>query len=161
MPLLPLAGSLPVTGRAGKSSTFLIFPEISNLYLASTAAGSCITSVSAASASASSFCQHANISDMLHSILTKLGHNNKCMNVHLWHDQIGVKGHVGVTRGQKGHFHQKCYFSYRLHGMVLWLMHIHQLNTPLQKLSAQILIWGYFRSQGSKGHFHQKYYFYR
>ena len=87
--------------QAGKSSTFLIFPEISNLHLASAAAGSCITSVSTASAFASSFCQHANISDMLHSILTKLGHNNKCMNVHLWHDQIGVKGHVGVTGVKK------------------------------------------------------------
>ena len=53
-------------------------------------------------------------------------------------------------------FHQKCYFSYRLHGMVLWLMHINQLNTPYKKLSAEILIWGHLRSQGSKGHFHQK-----
>ena len=37
-------------------------------YPAGAAAGLCITSVSASA----SFCQHANISDMLHPILTKL-----------------------------------------------------------------------------------------
>ena len=31
-------------------------------------------------------------------------------------------------RGSKGYFHQNCYFSFRLHGMVMWLMHIHQLD---------------------------------
>ena len=46
-------------------------------YPAGAVIGSCITSVSAAS-----FCQHANISDMLHPILTSFGPNNKCMNVH-------------------------------------------------------------------------------
>ena len=35
------------------------------------------------------------------------------------------KGH----RGQKGLFHQNCYFSCRLHGMVMGLMYIHKLDT--------------------------------
>ena len=37
-------------------------------------------------------------------------------------------GHLG-SQGSKGHFHQKCYFSFRVHGMVMRLMHINQLNT--------------------------------
>ena len=48
---------------------------------------------------------------------------------------IGLKIQLGSRwghRGQKGHFHQNCYFSFRLHGMVTWLMHIHQLD-PLYK----------------------------
>ena len=29
----------------------------------------------------------------------------------------------------KGHFHQKCYFSFKLNGMAMWLMYIHKLDT--------------------------------
>ena len=39
--------------------------------------------------------------------------------------QRSRRGH----RGQKGHFHQNCYFSFRLHGMAVWLMHIDQQDT--------------------------------
>ena len=37
-------------------------------------------------------------------------------------------GSFGVT-GSKSHFHQKCYFSYSLHGIIMRLKHIHQLDT--------------------------------
>ena len=56
--------------------------------------------------------------------------------------QRSCRGH----RGQKGHFHQKCYFSYRLLGMVLWLTHIHQLNTPYKSYQLKFrfgVIWGH------------------
>ena len=33
------------------------------------------------------------------------------------------------SQGSKGHFHQKCYFSFRLHGMAMGLIHIDQLDT--------------------------------
>ena len=39
--------------------------------------------------------------------------------------QLSSSGH----RSQIGHFHQKCYFFFRLQGMVMWLMHVHQLDT--------------------------------
>ena len=44
------------------------------------------------------------------------------------------------------HFHQKWYFSYRLHGMILWLMHIHQLNTSYKTYWLKFrfgVIWGH------------------
>ena len=47
--------------------------------------------------SSSSFCQHANISDMQHSIWTKIGHKDKNIDRNFQHDQIGVKGHDRVT----------------------------------------------------------------
>ena len=59
-------------------------------------------------------------------------------------------------RGQKGHIHQKSYFSFRLYGMVIWLMHIDQLNTfykSFQLKSKFGIIWGH---RGQKGNFHQK-----
>ena len=61
-----------------------------------------------------------------------------------------TQGHLG-SHGSKGYFHQKCYFSYRLHGMAMWLMHIHQLESYGYKNWP----WGHLGSQGSKGHFHQ------
>ena len=48
--------------------------------------------------------------------------------------QRSRRGH----RGEKCHLHQKCYFSCRLHGMVLWLMHIHQLNTTTKPIGTKI-----------------------
>ena len=45
---------------------------------------------------------------------------------------MGSRRSPGVTwghRGQKGHFHQNCYFSFRLHGMAMGLMHIDQQDT--------------------------------
>ena len=97
------------------------------------------------------FCQHANISDMLHPILTSFDHNSKYMNAHLWHDQFGAKVMLG-SQGQKGHFYKKCYFSYRLHGMVMWLMHIHQLDTLYKSywLNFQFGVTGVERSFSPK-----------
>ena len=60
-------------------------------------AGSYIASVS----SASSFCQHVNISYMLHSILTKLGQNDQYLDCYSHTNNSGVKGHDGVTRVKK------------------------------------------------------------
>ena len=54
-------------------------------------------------------------------------------------------GSFGVT-GVKGHFHQKCYFSFRLHGMVIGLMHIHQLDTLYKSYGSRNspgVIWGH------------------
>ena len=44
----------------------------------------------------------------------------------------GSRNSPGVTwghRGQKVNFTKKCYFSFRLHGLVMGLMHIDQLDT--------------------------------
>ena len=49
---------------------------------------------------------------------------------------MGLKihpGSFGVT-GVKRSFSPKRYFSYSLQGMVMWLMYMHQLDPPLQKL---------------------------
>ena len=59
-----------------------------------------------------------------------------------WWGQRSRWGHWG----QKGQNHQNCYFSYRLHGMVMWLMHIHQLDSlyksyRFKKISG--VIWGH------------------
>ena len=42
-----------------------------------------------------------------------------------------IRGHLG-SQGSKAHFHQKRCNSYRLHGMVMWFMHMHQLDTLYQ-----------------------------
>ena len=55
-----------------------------------------------------------------------------------------IQGHLG-SLGSKGHFHQKCYFSYRLHGMVTRLMHMHQLETLYKNYrfkNSPGVIWG-------------------
>ena len=63
---------------------------------------------------------------------------------------IGLKMSFGVIwghRGSKGHFNQKCYFSYRLHGMVMWLIHIHQLDTLYLCCGVKCqpgVIWGHW-----------------
>ena len=157
------------------------------LYPAGAAAGSYIASVSSSSSSSSSsfflpcprsgagsyiasvsffffllsssICQHANISDTLGPIMLILGQSNKSVNAHFWHDQFGVKGYDGVTGVKKGHFHQNCYFFYRSHGMVMWLMHTYQLVTLYKSYGRKNscgVIWGH---RGQKGHFHQSGYF--
>ena len=45
----------------------------------------------------SSFCQHVNISDMLHSILAKLDLNDQYLDRYSHTNNDGVKGHLGVT----------------------------------------------------------------
>ena len=50
------------------------------------------------------------------------------------------------SQGSKGHFHQKCCFSFRLHGMVVGLMHIHQLDTFFKSYGSRNstgVIWGH------------------
>ena len=66
-------------------------------------------------------------------------------------------GSFGVT-GSKGHFYQKCYFSFRLHGMVIGLMHIHQLDT-LYKVMGLEFHPGSFGVTGVKRSFSPKCYF--
>ena len=63
-------------------------------------------------------------------------------------------GSFGVM-GSKSHFHQKCYFSYSLHGIIMRLKHIHQLDT-LYKLRVWKFTLGHLGSQGSNGNFQQK-----
>ena len=103
-------------------------------------------------------CQHFNISETLCTIMLILGHNNKCVNEHFWLDQFGIKGHIGVT-GSKVHLKKKCYFSCRLHYMVMGLMHVYQFDNLCKiygsRNSSSVGLW----SQVSKGHFHQKCYF--
>ena len=49
--------------------------------------------------------------------------------------------------GSKGHFHQKCYFSFRLPGIVMGLMHIHQLDNLYKSYGSRNspgVIWGHW-----------------
>ena len=83
--------------------------------------------------SSSSICQHVNISETLCPIMLILGHNNKSANAHFWHDQFGVKGHVGVT-GVKSPFSPKMLYLLQ----IKWYDHgTHVYSSaryPLQKL---------------------------
>ena len=47
---------------------------------------------------------------------------------------MGLEIHPGSlgSQGSKVHFHQKCYFSFRLHGMAMGLIHIDQLDALYQ-----------------------------
>ena len=59
-----------------------------------------------------------------------------------WWGQRSQWGHWG----QKCDFHRKCYFSYRLHGMVMWLKHKHQLYTLYKSYGSRnppVVIWGH------------------
>ena len=106
----------------------------------------------------SSIRQHFNISETLCSIILILVHNNKSANAHFWHDQFGVKGHVGVT-GVKSQFSPICYFFFRLNSMTMGLMYIHQLDTLYKSygsINSPGVIWGH---RGQKVIFHQKCYF--
>ena len=66
---------------------------------------------------------------MLHSILTKLGQNDQYLDRYSHTNNGGDKGRDGVTRVKKVIFTKIAISSYRLHGMVMWLMHINQLDT--------------------------------
>ena len=60
------------------------------------------------------------------------------------------------SQGSKGHFHKKRYFSNRLHGMDMWLLHIYHidiLNRSNRSKNSSGVIWGH---RGSEGHFHLK-----
>ena len=56
-----------------------------------------------------------------------------------------TRGHLG-SQGSKVNFDQNCYFYYRLHGMVMWLIYIHQLDTLYKSYRFKKLpgvIWGH------------------
>ena len=61
----------------------------------------------------------------------------------------GRKNSSGVIwdhRGQKVIFYQNCYFFYRSHGMVMWLMHVYQLVTLYKsygRKKSSGVIWGH------------------
>ena len=82
----------------------------------------------------SSFCQHVNISDMLHSILTKLGVNDQYLDRYSHTNIDGVKGHDGVT-GVKKVISPKLLFLLQ----ITWYGHVTHAywsaRYPLQKLS--------------------------
>ena len=74
---------------------------------------------------------------------TILGHYNKSRTFDV--TSLGSKVTLG-SPGSKGHLHQKCYFSFRLHGMVMGLMHIYQLDTLYKSYGSRNLrgvIWGH------------------
>ena len=73
----------------------------------------------------------------------------------------GSKNSAGVIWGDRGQvviFTKKCYFSFILHGMVMWLMLVRQLD-PLYKRYGSRNYQGHLGSLGSEDHFHQKCYF--
>ena len=62
----------------------------------------------------------------------------------LWVQKF-TRGHLG-SQGSKVHFHQKCCFSFRLHGMVMGLTHINQLGTHYKlymSRNSHRVIWGH------------------
>ena len=80
------------------------------------------------------------ISDMTWPILTRLGHKYQLTTPFMSHDQIGVKGHVGVI-GFK-----KVYSSYRLRSMITWLMYVIELETLYKSYAIRFwskVIWGH------------------
>ena len=81
-----------------------------------------------------------------HPISTKLGHSDQYLNYYSGTNNDGVRGHDGVTGVKNVMFHGKCYFSYRLHGMVMWLKHKHQLYTLYKSYGSRNppgVIWGH------------------
>ena len=64
----------------------------------------------------------------LHAISTKLGQNDQYLNHYSHTDNGGVKGHGDVTVVKKGDFNGKCFCSFRLHDMVMWLKYVDQLD---------------------------------
>ena len=64
----------------------------------------CISSVRFLSSSSSVNTSKSYISDMTWPILTRLAHKFRLTIPFMWHDQIRVKGHVGVTGVKKGIF---------------------------------------------------------
>ena len=69
-----------------------------------------------------------------------------------------TRGHLG-SQGSKGHFHQKCCFSFRLHGMAMGLVHIDQLDTHYQSYGLRNSPWVTWGHRGQKVIFTKKCYF--
>ena len=101
------------------------------------------------------FCQHFKVLYLRQStwpILTRLGHKYRLTIPFMSHDQIRVKGHVGVTGVKKVIFTNKRYFSYMIIGS--WscdFMYMHQLD-PLYKsyVCLKDFTRGHLGSQGYK-----------
>ena len=56
-----------------------------------------------------------------------------------------TRGHLG-SQGSKGNFHQKCYFSFRLHDRAMGLVHIDQLDTLYKRYGSRNspgVTWGH------------------
>ena len=84
--------------------------------------------------------------DMPWPISTKLGHKNPWPMAFMSYDQNGVKGHVGVTGVKKVKNSKKRYSSYRLQGMITWLMYMHQLDHFYKSYhfkNSSGVIWGH------------------
>ena len=95
--------------------------------------------------SSSSICQHVNISETLCTIVLILGHNTSLQRRTFDMTSLGSKVTKG-SQGSKVHFHQKCYFSFRLNGMALGLLHIHQFDTLYKSYGSRNsagVIWGH------------------
>ena len=59
---------------------------------------------------------------------------------------VSLGGHGVGSQRSKVHFHQKCYFSYKLYGIVMGLMHIRQLDTLYKSYGSRNspgVIWGH------------------
>ena len=64
-----------------------------------------------------------------------------------------IKNSSGVTSGhrdQKVIFTKKCYFSNRLHGMDMWLMHIYQIDTSTEVIGLKIHLGSFGVTGGQK-----------
>ena len=87
------------------------------------------------------------ISDMTRPILTRLGHKYRLTIPFMSYDQIGVKGHVGVTGVKKVIFTKKSFKSNRLRSVITWLMYMIDLD-PLYKSygsrKSSGVIWGHW-----------------
>ena len=87
------------------------------------------------------------ISDMTWPILTRLGHKYRLTIPFMSYDQIGVKGHVGVTGVKKVIFTKKSFKSYRLRSVITWFMYMIDLD-PLYKSygskKSSGVIWGHW-----------------
>ena len=80
-------------------------------------------------------------------ILTRLGHKYRLTIPFMSYDQIGVKGHVGVTGVKKVIFTKKSFKSNRLRSVITWLMYMIDLD-PLYKSygsrKSSGVIWGHW-----------------
>ena len=107
----------------------------------------CISSVRFLSSSSSSSVNTSKsyISDMTWPILTRLGHKYRLTIPFMWHNQIRVKGHVGVT-GVKRSFSLKTLLLLQITGYG-HVTHVHTSAWPLYKSygskNSPGVIWGH------------------
>ena len=86
-------------------------------------------------------------------------HINQLDTLYKSYGSRNLAGVIWGSLGSRGQIYQKCYFSYKLYGIVMKLMHIRQLDT-LYKVMGQLKIQpGSFGVTGVKGYYHQKFCF--